>query len=147
MPEFILIGSANTAKNSSAEASHPFAGWQFEADSGSASALVVEQPARKSWAATIWIWEKAAWPLVRWAATDDWLEKCHRLGNSVTDPGGGLSLTREGNMLRLHSERRIRQGWSSSAPSDIGTDSQSCKGDFAETASQYHSLLRIRRND
>ncbi len=137
------IGSANTAEKLFRGSFRPFAGWQFERGlTVPASALVVEQPARNSWAATIWIWEKAgltAWSdgqpqMIYWKNATDWELQ-------LPAQAADLSLTREGNMLRLHSERGRDQTLALVAPSDISPRLAELQSQFAETALQYHYFI------
>jgi hypothetical protein len=113
---------------------NPFAGWQVEGGLPvPAPALVVEQPAESSWAATIWIWEKSIAPFLSkplatsWTGAGDW--EVH-----LSD----VTFTRTGNMLRFHSKAGD-DGSVLLFPS-IGSDSGRVEltQNLAAVAAEYH---------
>ena len=141
--DLFFLGSANTVQKLFRGSSRPFAGWQFERGATvPASALVVEQPARNSWAATSWIWEKAgptAWSdqppqMIHWKNATAWEMQ-------LPAQAGNIFLSREGNVLRLHPERGADQTLELVAPSDISLGLAELQSQFAGTASQYHYFI------
>ena len=105
--DIFFLGSQGTQQNLVRGSVHPFAGWQLEHHRPTPStALVVEQPAPGSWAATIWMRVEpggvagpAAVPqMTRWAGDEDW-------EIDLSEATDVLVLRRKGNMLRLHSGR------------------------------------------
>jgi hypothetical protein len=102
-----FLGSENTQQSLLRGSYRPFAGWQIEHHRPTpASALVVEQPARNSWAATVWTWERkgvtarfdSAPQMTHWADATHWEMQ-------LPNAAGAFTLRREGNRLHLHSGR------------------------------------------
>jgi hypothetical protein len=117
--DMFFLGSENTQQSLLRGSSRPFAGWQIEHHRPTpASALVVEQPARNSWAATVWTWERkgvtarfdAAPQMTHWADATHWEMQ-------LPNAAGAFILRREGNRLHLHSGRDD-SGRSDSAAND-----------------------------
>ena len=138
--DLFVLGSQGTVQKVFRGSSHPFVGWQVEGGVPvPASALVVEQPARNSWAAVIWSWEKAgatAWfdgppRMTHWTNATNW---------EIQLPGsaGGIVLHRQGNRLGLHSDRGTNEALELMAPPDVNSQLAELRSQFAATASQYH---------
>ena len=97
-----FLGSPDTERQFLRGSSRPFAGWQLENRVPvPASALVVEQPAKNSWAATIWTWEKgrAAERVDGTPQMTHWIDATH-WEMQLPGEAAGIALRREGNMLR-----------------------------------------------
>ena len=118
---------------------HPFAGWQIEGGVPVASsALVIEQPADKSWAATVWSWKKAgaavpvnAEPrMTRWASATDWEMQ-------LPSDAGIFALRREGNFFRFHSDRETEGVLELTSPLDVKAQLAELHSQFALTASRH----------
>jgi hypothetical protein len=103
-----------------------------------ASALVVEQPAKNSWAATIWTWEEGgaagrfdgAPQMTHWTDATHW---------EMQLPGdaGGIDLRREGNKLRLHTGGGADAALELLPPSDVGPAYAELQEQFMASASRY----------
>lgn len=138
--DLFVLGSKNTVLRSFHGSSSPFAGWQVkQGEPVPASALVIEQPARDAWAATIWIWEKAgqsatfaAEPeMIRWTDTTDWEMR-------VPARSGVATLLRQGNTLRLHSETGTDETMELEVAPDVSHVYAGLRNNFAVAASRYH---------
>jgi len=137
--DLFFLGSADTVQKLFRGSSRPFAGWQLERGAPvPASALVVEQPANRSWAAAVWSLEKAGAgagfegppQMTHWKDNMNWEMQ-------LPTPAGAVSLRREGNMLRLHPERGTDEALELTAPSGVSPRLEELRSQFANTASRY----------
>ena len=118
---------------------HPFGGWQVEAGTAvPASALVIEQPAQSSWAATVWSWQKAGDDagldgrpqMTAWTDAANWEMR-------LPAAAGGIALRRQGNMLRVHPDRGGDTALELRAPPDVNPQLAELDREFAASASRY----------
>ena len=119
----------------------PFAGWQIERGVPvPASALLVEQPAKNSWAATIWSWEKAGLDarfdgtpeMTHWRDASNWEMQ-------LPSEAGMVALRRQGNILRLHSGGSADATLELMAPSpEVSAAYTELRNEFMASASRYH---------
>ena len=117
--DIFLLGSQDTEQRLLRGNSRPFAGWQVEHGVPvPASALVVEQPAKNSWAATIWTWKRAG-AAARFDGTPQMTQWTDASNWEMQLPGevGAVALRRKGNILRLHSGRGADETLELMAPS------------------------------
>ena len=138
--DLFVLGSQGTEQKLFRGSTHPFAGWQVEGGTPvPASALVVEQPATDSWAATIWSWEKAGEEpgpggqpqMVGWTSATSWEIR-------LPTPAGRIVLSRQGKMLRLHPDHGSDEVLELTAPPDVAAKIAELNRHFAATATHYH---------
>ena len=134
-----FLGSQGTKQSLFRGSFRPFAGWQLEHHLPiPASALVVEQPAQNSWAATLWTWEKegaisrfeAAPQMTHWEDASHW--EMHLPGEK-----GEMALRREGNTLRLNPGHGADKALELMAPPEIGPAYAELHRQFVASASRY----------
>jgi hypothetical protein len=148
--EMFFLGSQNTTQTRYRGSSRPFAGWQIEQHlPAPASALVVEQPARNSWAATLWTLgnrdganrdsakrdssgklDGAPPQMKQWKDSTSW--EMQLPGND-----GTLTLRREGNTLRLHTGRGADEILELAAQPDAGPAHAALDRQFKAVALLY----------
>jgi Heparinase II/III-like protein/Heparinase II/III N-terminus len=139
--DIFFLGSQDTEQRLLRGNSRPFAGWQVEHGVPvPASALVVEQPAKNSWAATIWTWKRGGAAarfdgtpqMTQWTDASNWEMQ---LFGEV----GAVALRRKGNILRLHSGRGADETLELMAPSPhVGAAYAEVRSQFMASASRYH---------
>ena len=103
-----------------------------------ASALVIEQPAQSSWAATVWSWQKAGDDagldgrpqMTAWTDAVNWEMR-------LPAAAGGIALRRQGNMLRVHPDRGGDTALELRAPPDVNPQLAELDREFAASASRY----------
>jgi hypothetical protein len=137
--DIFFLGSPDTEQRLLRGSSRPFAGWQLEHRVPvPASALVVEQPAKNSWAATIWTWEKgrAAERVDGTPQMTHWIDATH-WEMQLPGEASGIALRREGNMLRLQSGRGTDAALELMAPPDVGPAYAELRNQFMASASRY----------
>ena len=117
----------------------PFAGWQLEHSVPvPASALVVEEPAKNSWAATVWTWEKsgAAEKIDPAPQMTHWTDATH-WEMQLPGPAGGLDLLRQDDTLRLHSAHGLVAELRLMAPPNVGQAIAELRHQFVAAQSRY----------
>ena len=138
--DLFVLGSPGIEQKLFRGSTHPFAGWQVEGGTPvPASALVVEQPATDSWAATIWSWERAGeapgsggqLQMTGWTSATNWEIR-------LPTPAGNITLSRQGKMLRLHPDHGSDEVLELMAPPDVTAKLAELDRDFAATAARYH---------
>jgi hypothetical protein len=134
--DLFVLGSQGTEQKLFRGSTHPFAGWQVEGGTPvPASALVVEQPAQSSWAATVWSWQKAGdasglqgRPQMTWTNAANWELR-------LPTAAGGFALRRQGNLLHL--DRGSYTALELRAPPDVNPKLTELNREFAASATRY----------
>ena len=136
--DLFLLGSSDTTQHLLRGSSRPFAGWQLEHGVPvPASALVVDQPAKNSWAATIWIWQNAGPGYEGSPQMAEWTDVTHW---EMQLPGEAetVVLRREGNVLRLHSGGKIDETLQlTGTSSDVDGAITELRRQFMASSSRY----------
>jgi len=137
--DMFFLGSQNTQRSLVRGGLHPFAGWQLEHHAPTpAFALVVEQPTKNSWAATVWTLERSG-AAARFDGPPQmklWTDAAH-WEMQLPGEAGGTALRREGNTLRLISTRGAEEALELTVPPDIGPAEAQLREQFMASASRY----------
>ena len=137
--DMFFLGSKDTRRSFFRGSLHPFVGWQLENHTPTAApALVVEQPAKNSWAATVWIWENSGTaarfdgaPRMKvWTDATHWEMQLPREEN-------GVALQRQGNTLRLNFDRGAPEILEMVVPLDFGSAEKKLRDQFMASPSRY----------
>jgi hypothetical protein len=120
--------------------SHPFAGWHVEEGIAEPStSLVTEQPANRSWAATVWTWQKteskssiaAPAQMALWSSPTDWEMQ---LPNSASN----LKIRRQGNLIQLRENDGPEETLQLSSPPNVSAELAQLHDQFVNSALRYH---------
>jgi hypothetical protein len=118
---------------------HPFAGWQVEEGVAvPTSSLVLEQPAKNSWAATVWTWQRAGVnspsagspQMARWNNASDWEMR-------LPAAAGEITLRRRGETLQLRDDTGTEEMLQLTSPPDVSSQLAELNDQFARVGLRY----------
>ena len=134
-----FFGSPGTTQKLLRGSYRPFAGWQVEDGRPvPSSSLVTEQPAKNSWAATVWMWEKGGGhsrfqgqpQMAHWTSATDW--EMH-----LPVAAGEVMLLRQGERVQIQNHRGTEEMVQLTAAPDVNSRLAELRTQFVSAGLRY----------
>ena len=134
-----FFGSQGTTQKLLRGSYRPFAGWQVEDGRPvPSSSLVIEQPAKKSWAATVFTWEKGDGnsssqgqpQMAHWTSPTDW--EMH-----LPSAAGEVAVLRQGERVQIQNRGGSEETLQLTAGPDVSTRLAELRAQFVNASLRY----------